>query len=604
MCGIAGYKGPLEATQVVIEGLRRLEYRGYDSWGVASINCDHIDLLRKEGKIGQVSISNFIRSSGISIGHTRWATHGGVCEDNAHPHLSYDKKIAVVHNGIVENYQALRESLQSKGIEFHSQTDTEVIPHLIALELQSSMAHHLNDLDADSQGLSFAEAVRRVCRQLQGSYAIVAVHQDFDEIVVARDGSPVVIGVRVDDADKEFFVASDVTAFLDHTKDVIYLQDGELAVVNTHIELMRLDSGSWVQPKIETIPWSLEEASKGQYHHFMLKEINEQPQVVSQALNQDPTQFQTALQLLTNSKRVILVGCGTSYHAALAGQSWFRSLSSLNTQTILASEFDSIAPLLTKDDLIIALSQSGETADVISAVKSAKDRNSKILCIVNVIGSTLARISDAVLLMRSGPEICVLATKSYLSELVILADLASNLGNRSKSEISKLSSMLRDVLRDDFGSQKTIEAIAPEVAHARDVLVIGRGPMFATALEAALKLKEASYVHAEGFAGGELKHGSIALVETGMPVIVFADNQTRQFTVSNAMEVRARGGWVIGVDSMPNPAYDVFIPVPDAGIFQPIVSIIPLQLLTYAVATLKGIDPDKPRNLAKSVTVK
>ena len=589
MCGIAGYKGTSDANQVVIEGLRRLEYRGYDSWGIASIHQDHIELLRREGRIGQVSIQNLGKSSGISIGHTRWATHGGVCEANAHPHLSFDSKVAIVHNGIIENYQELRRELTDSGITLHSQTDTEVIPHLTALELKKP-------------NTSFSEAVRRTCRRLKGSYAIVAVHQDFDEIIVARDGSPVVIGVHWDEADKEFFVASDVTAFLDLTKDAVYLRDGELAVINSQLNVFEIADGSRASYKVETIPWSVEEAAKGEFHYFMLKEIHEQPQSVVLAINQETSAMDNIVEGLKQAHRIIFVGCGTSAHAAWAGQMWMRTIGNRDAQVILASEFDTIAPLLGKNDAVVALSQSGETADVIAAAKASKLQGAALYSIINVGGSSLARMSDAVLLMRSGPEICVLATKSYLAELVILALLASKIGGRKdiEDQIALLPSKVKSVIAS---TQDLANDLAPRISLAKDVLMIGRGRMFPTALEASLKLKEVSYIHAEGFAGGELKHGSIALVESNVPVIVFADNSTRHQIVSNAMEVRARGGLVIGVDTKPNEAYDIHIPVPDAGLLQPILSVIPLQLLSYFVAVHKGLDPDKPRNLAKSVTV-
>ena len=587
MCGIAGYKGTEDATQVVIEGLRRLEYRGYDSWGVASINNDHIELFRREGRIGQVSISRIGRSSGISIGHTRWATHGGVCESNAHPHLSFDSKVAVVHNGIIENYQELRSGLQSRDIALQSQTDTEVIPHLIALEL--------------TQDTSFAEAVRKACLRLKGSYAIVAVHQDFDEIVVARDGSPVVIGTRMDESDKEFFVASDVTAFLDRTKEVVYLRDGDLAVINSSLEVRRIIDASHVDFKIETVPWSLDEASKGEYHHFMQKEIHEQPQVVVSALAQDDSALAQASSWIGEAGRVIVVACGSSALAGMVGQAYFRSLAGKDVQVVLGSESDSIIPCLSSQDVLIAVSQSGETADTIHAVKTAKAKGVRLISIVNATGSSLSRISDIVLPMRSGPEICVVATKSYISTVSILARLASMVAKTDITSFSNLSTSMKSLIAS---VEPQVAALAVRIAKSKDIFVIGRGLLYPTSLEAALKLKETCYIHAEGFAGGELKHGSIALIETGIPVIALADDSTRALIVSNAMEVRARGGWVIGVDTKPNEAYDVFIQVPDLGLLQPLISIVPLQLLAYHVAVVKGLDPDKPRNLAKSVTVK
>ena len=587
MCGIVGYKGTNNATEVVIEGLRRLEYRGYDSWGIASINLDHIDLLRREGKIGQVSIKNVGNSSGISIGHTRWATHGGVCEANAHPHVSFDKRVAVVHNGIVENYQELRKELELNKIKLLSQTDTEVIPHLIAL--------------AVSPTVSFAEAVRRVCLRLKGSYAIVAVHQDFDEIIVARDGSPAVIGVHQDEAEKEFFVASDVTAFLEHTKEVVYLRDGDMGIINSQLNVMRIADGAPVNYRLETIPWSIEEARKGEFHHFMIKEIYEQAESTARALSQEDSSFGTAIKYLKNGKQVFLVACGTSGYACLNGQSWFRSLAQKDVQVVLGSEFESVASCVSKDDVVVAISQSGETIDTILAVRAAKAKNAKVVAIVNVVGSSLSRIADVVLQIKSGPEICVVATKSYLNTLVILARLAGAVGEIDVEEIESVPSLIKETIDS---TQSAISELSTRIAHAKDVFVIGRGLLHPTALEAALKLKETCYVHAEGFAGGELKHGSITLIETGVPLIAFCDDKTRSLIVSNAMEVRARGGWVIGVDSKPNEAYDAFIKVPDAGALQPIVSIIPLQLLSYYAAVHKGLDPDKPRNLAKSVTVK
>ena len=585
MCGIIGCRGKGDVSQIAFECLKKLEYRGYDSWGIAVNINPKIFLYKDIGKISSAAKKEF-PSNGTAIAHTRWATHGSVTKENAHPHLSQNKKIAVVHNGIIENYFALKDLLEKEGFSFRSQTDTEVIPNLIELYLR--------------KGKSFRQATAHALKKLDGSYAIVAMHSDSSELVGARNGSPLVVGV---DGDTTFF-ASDVPAFLDRTRKVFYLEDGELACVDSTLEFFELASDRKIEKKPSTINWSVEQAKKGKFPHFMLKEIHEQHSTIRHAIEQDPKLVQKVTGMIKDAKGVFFTGSGTSYHACVSAAYWFSSIAKMHVNVGLASEFSNFKHFLNDKSLVVAVSQSGETADVLDAVKSAKEKGAMIVSIVNVMGSTLTRSSSESIMMNSGPEICVLSTKTYTAQLAILLMLAFHVAgkkDKAKKMLEEASLRIKPLISS---VEKKTRALARDTANKKDFFLIGRKLAFPSALEGALKIKEVSYIHAEGFAGGELKHGTIALIEKGVPVIVLSTNETRSIILSNAMEIKSRGGTIIGIDSQENPLYDYFIQVPDAEEANPILMIIPIQILAYYLALEKNLDPDKPRNLAKSVTVK
>jgi len=584
MCGIIGYKGKKNANEIVIKGLKRLEYRGYDSFGIATKNKT-LEIFKKVGKIGEIKDLK-IKESNIALGHTRWATHGNVTETNAHPQLSQDNKIAVVHNGIVENYQKLKKFLIKQGLKFSSQTDTEVIPQYIYYFMK--------------KGWTFEEATKKTLNKLEGSFAIVAIHQDSKTIIGARSGSPLVLGTGKD----EFFLASDVPAFLEYTKYVIYLDDDEIVVINKNYNIFDLKNNTIVHKKINKINWSLEQAQKENYPHYMLKEIIEQKFTVKKSIEQDPKLINRVIKMIKESFGVFLVGCGTSYHACVSSSYTFAHIAKKHVNVTLASEFRNYENFLTDKTLIIAVSQSGETADLLDAIKVAKKHNCKIISICNVMGSTLTRLSDENIMMNSGPEICVLSTKTYTSQLAILLLLAYGVANRiekAKTLVNNASNAIKKIIDDNL---VRLKKLAHNLKDNKNFFLIGRDLAFPSALEGALKIKEVSYIHAEGFAGGELKHGTIALIENNVPVIALVTKWTKSLILSNTMEVKSRGAFIIGINNEENDLYDYFIKVPELGNANPIVMIIPIQLLAYYLALELGYDPDKPRNLAKSVTVK
>lgn len=590
MCGIIGVKyldGSGGAAESIISGLKRLEYRGYDSWGIALRRDNAFFIEKKSGRISDEKGAIGVRS-GTGIGHTRWATHGKVCTENAHPHVSRNGKIAVVHNGIIENYSELRETLSGKGFRFVSETDTEVIPHLIELFMRES---------ADND---FFGAVRKALLELEGSFAIAALHADSDSIVCARNGSPLLLGI----SDNALFAASDITAFLPHTKNAVYLADGEMALLSGKAEIFSIKTGGRVPLKIETVNWNVEQARKGNFPHFMLKEISEQPQTIRLAVEQDAALLENAVKMLGEAFGIFFVGCGTSYHACVSASYQFAEIAGKHVNVCLASEFGNYKDFIKGGTLVVAVSQSGETADLIEAVKTAKEKGAKILCIVNVMGSTLSRLGDETLMMNAGPEICVLSTKSYTSQLAILLLLAFSLAGKADEGKKTILDAAAKAEGTISKNAAVVKKIARETKNAGDYFLIGRDLAFPSALEGALKIKEVSYIHAEGFAGGELKHGTIALVEEGVPAVVLSTAKTRPLILGNAMEIKSRGGMIIGIDSKPNELFDYFVEVPDVSEANPILMIIPIQLLAYHLALERGCDPDKPRNLAKSVTVK
>jgi glucosamine--fructose-6-phosphate aminotransferase (isomerizing) len=590
MCGIVGFIGNrTDVGNLLLDSLKKLEYRGYDSCGIATISNGEI-LIRKDiGKIDSVNEKlNFAELNGnIGIAHTRWATHGGVTKENAHPHLSNNKKIAVVHNGIIENYQELRNFLKENGFSFYSSTDTEIIPNLIEFEMRDEK--------------NFEEATINALRKLEGSYAILVLNADEKRLIAARKEAPLVLGV----ADEGHFVASDIPSFLEYTKDVTYLHDGDVVILGDSLSIFNLLENKEVVRPVDTVEWNIEQAMKGNFDHFMLKEISEQVETIQRAVEQDKSIIFEIVQQIKEAKGVFFVACGTSYHACLTASYLFSKIAKMHVNVVVASEFPSYEHFLTDKTLVIAVSQSGETADVLEAVKTAKNKISKVISLVNVMGSSLHRYSDQSLMMHAGPEICVVATKTYTSQLAILTLLAYTLVEKyeeGKQELKYLWNLIYNLT--SANTRDRIKELAERLKDWQHIFLIGRGLQYPTALEAALKIKEVSYIHAEGFSGGELKHGPITLIENGTPCIVFVSEENEKETISNAIEIKSRGGYIIGVAPKNNEVFDFFIKVPEVGNTNPIAQIIPIQILGYQLALLRGHDPDMPRNLAKSVTVK
>ncbi|MBU2213191.1 glutamine--fructose-6-phosphate transaminase (isomerizing) [Patescibacteria group bacterium] len=590
MCGIFGYVGQRnDAGSLVVDGLKNLEYRGYDSWGIACKIGDTLIIEKETGKISTVKSEDFSDSCSLAIGHTRWATHGGVTKSNAHPHTNASETIAVVHNGIIENYQELRSDLEKKGHTFNSETDTEIIPHLIGIYIQKTG--------------DFASAARRACRDLEGRFAFLALNIDSNTLVAARRGSPLIVGVGSDG----YFIASDIPAFMEHSKIVQYIDDGEMVVTDGNgIIFSDLESGEEINKREIEITWSREHAQKGEYEHFMLKEIMDQKESVARAVNQDEDQIRTLAEAIKNAKGTFLVGCGTAAKACMAAEYFFSVIAEKHVNFAPASEFKLYHHFLLPESLVIVVSQSGETADVLEAMKVAKSKGSKVLAIVNVEGSTIDREADYSLLINAGPERAVASTKALTGQMAVLLLIAYALvGNlkEGKRLLLETASQINDMLNPRY--VEFIESIAEKIQEKKDLFIIGKSWNYPMALESAIKIQEVSYVHAEGFAGGELKHGPIALIEEGTPCIALVGNdEVKTDIISNAIELKARGGFIIGVSPENSEAFDVWIKVPDAGTAQALVNIIPVQALAYFLAVKRGKDPDMPRNLAKSVTVK
>lgn len=586
MCGIFGYIGNKNAPKIILEGLKRLEYRGYDSWGVSVKKGKKLLVDKHVGKIGDAKVN--LPKSTLGIGHTRWATHGGVTVANAHPHLDCKQEIAVVHNGIIENFVDLKNELVKKGHHFVSETDTEVFPHLIEEFLKKE---------------GFASAVRDSFNMLKGLNAAVAAYAPSKEIIAAKTGSPLVAGIGNDG----LFVASDAVGILKHTKKVIFLEDNQMVILGKDLQLIKLPSGEQIKPKIHTINWKFEETEKGKYKHFLLKEIHEQPRVIENiALNYEDQSKELARQI-KKAFGTFMLGCGTASYAALAGTYLFSRIAKKHINFSIGSEFKYIEDYLTQESLVIAISQSGETIDVVEPVANAKKRGSRIAAIVNVLGSTLYRQADYKILLGAGPEKAVVGTKSFIAMIAVLLLVAYAFINKQK-EAKKLllgaAKNVEHILKDKYVNK--IKKIAKELKDKDHMYIIGRGPSYATALETTLKLKETSYTHAEGFAGGELKHGVIALIENGSPCIVIASNdETFDDIISNAQEIKARGGLIIGIGPKNNQVFDRFLETEDVLDATIIPQVVIAQLLAYYLALERGVpDPDKPRNLAKSVTVK
>ncbi|MBN1494569.1 glutamine--fructose-6-phosphate transaminase (isomerizing) [Candidatus Peregrinibacteria bacterium] len=593
MCGIFAYKGSKKnATELVIQGLKKLEYRGYDSWGVAYKTDSKINVYKEVGKIGSFDLQNaegkidFSLPCSLAVGHSRWATHGGVTVENAHPHLSSDNSIAIVHNGIIENYAELKKDLINKGYKFKSETDTEVIVHLIH----------------DNIKLGLTDAVKKAIGYLHGRYAVLVISKDENILIAARRGSPLIVG----SGEKEFFIASDIPAFLEYTRKVMYLDDNQMVVINDRPEFFDLETGKQIEKRIVEINWDAKEAEKGEFPHFMIKEIMEQKETISRAINQDEDKILKIAEAIKKAYGTYLIGCGTAGKVCLAGSYLFAKIAKRHVNSAFGSEFPSLQDFITDKSLMIAVSQSGETADTLEAIEVAKKKNAKVLSIINVEGSSMDRMSDYSINIKAGPEKAVASTKATTSQLAILTLLAYAVAGKldeGKILLVEAASKINDMLNPRY--EERIKTLAEKIMNHESMYVIGKGLNYPMALESAIKLQEVSYIHAEGFAGGELKHGPIALISKDTPCIaIVANDETKHEILGNAMEVKARGGYIIGVSPENNEIFDFWIKVPDAGNASPIVNIIPVQLLAYQLAVLRKNNPDMPRNLAKSVTVK
>ena len=590
MCGIIGFIGDAPAAPAVLRGLRNLEYRGYDSAGMASIKDGKLHLKKDIGKIEEVNQKHNLSElpGNIAIGHTRWATHGGASQKNAHPHTDCTHQIAVAHNGIIENYQELRQMLKGKGHAFASETDTEIIPHLIE--------------DYLKEGSSLEKAVLKSTQTLEGSYAFVAISaQEPGKIVATRRDNPLVIGI----GERGYFATSDIFSLLGCNK-VVFPEDGEIAILNGK-EVLFLDArGMEIEREMTTLNLESKAPDKGSYEYFMLKEIMEEPQAIRTAIMQDK-QFFTQLAMDTlRARQVVITACGTSRYAALVGRYLFSEVAKKFCDVVMASEFQYFSDSIDKNTLVIAVSQSGETADVTEGVKRARANGVQVISIINRFGSILSRMSSDVVYLKCGPEIAVAATKSFISQLAIFYLLSFAMVNKFDEAADHLRDISQELARTLSLNGTKLEELAGRFKDAKNFYYIARGINFPIASEAALKLKEISYVHAEGLPAGELKHGTLALIEEGTPVVVICpDDHTFSETLSNAMEAKSRGAFIIGVSDKEDELYDTWIKIPKADkLFYPLVSIAPLHLLAYHIAVQQGKDPDKPRNLAKSVTVK
>ncbi len=606
MCGIMGYVGPQQAAAILLDGLRRLEYRGYDSAGVAVTN-GKIDVRKAEGKIDRLAelLDSSPLEGTIGIGHTRWATHGEPSDVNAHPHTDPTGEFVVVHNGIIENFQSLREELEQQGHEFTSETDTEILAHLVAREYEG-------DLEA---------AIRSAVAKAEGAYALVVMSKkEPGKIVAVRRISPLIVGL----GDGETFLASDIPAVLHRTRNFLIVEDGEMVVVTADGARVETIEGSPVDRDVLHIDWDAEQAEKGGFEHFMLKEIHEQPAVVTETLggrlDEDGTAWLEDVhfddEFARSFDRLWITACGTAFHAGLVGKEIFRRLLRVPTNVEYAHEMRYADPLVTSRNLTVAISQSGETADTLAAARLAKERGSRLLALTNVVGSTLAREADDILYTRAGPEISVASTKAYLAMLIAQYLLALRIGRvrgvvdeALATRVAHGLSLLPAHIEEILGREEQTMAAAESIVDADDVYFIGRGLDFAVAMEGSLKLKEISYLHSEAMPAGELKHGTLALVTKGTPVIVVLTQQALyDKTISAVQEVRARGGKVLAVayedDEQIHKFASGVLRIPRADdLLGPVAAVVPLQLLAYHVARLRGHDIDQPRNLAKSVTV-
>ena len=616
MCGIVGYTGFQDAYDIVINGLRRLEYRGYDSAGIVLEDKNNkLEVEKTKGKVEDlVTISSQLRGKAkIGMGHTRWATHGVPSDRNSHPHLSNNNKIAIIHNGIIENYDTIKKMLSEKGFTFKSETDTEVLVNLI---------QYFMDLNEE---MDFPTAVRYALNEVYGAYAITVMHEDYPGIlVVGRLGSPLAIGI----GDKEYFIASDASPFVEFTKEAIYLEEGHMATISLEggVDIRTINDNSKIVPEIQELKVSLEQIEKGGYEHFMLKEIFEQPKSVHDTMRGrlilDEGVIKMAgiwdhIEKFKNANRIIIIACGTSWHAGLIGEYLIEEYARIPVEVEYASEFRYRNPIITDKDVVIAISQSGETADTMAALKLAKEKGAFIYGICNVVDSSIARITDAGSYTHAGPEIGVASTKAFTAQLTILTLIAFKLGKHNGNlgnadfmsliaELDAIPKRIEDVLNS---THELVQNIAKDFVGATNFLYLGRGYNYPAALEGALKLKEISYIHAEGYPAAEMKHGPIALIDENMPIVIIAPKKGHyDKIVSNVQEIKARKGKIIAVvnkgDTQVSEMADYVIEIPEtAECFSPIVASVPLQLLAYYIAVYRGANVDQPRNLAKSVTV-
>ncbi|WP_144283570.1 glutamine--fructose-6-phosphate transaminase (isomerizing) [Chryseobacterium echinoideorum] len=616
MCGIVGYTGFQDAYDIVINGLRRLEYRGYDSAGIVLENKDNTFSVEKtKGKVDDlVNISNQLKGTAkVGMGHTRWATHGVPSDRNSHPHVSNNGKLAIVHNGIIENYDTIKTMLIDKGFSFKSETDTEVLVNLI---------QYFMDANGETD---FPTAVRYALNEVYGAYAITVMHDDYPGLlVVARLGSPLAIGI----GENEFFIASDASPFVEFTKEAIYLEEGHMATISLEggVDIRTIIENSKITPEIQELKLNLEQIEKGGYEHFMLKEIFEQPKSIHDTMrgrllvNEGIIKMAGIwdhLEKFKNANRIIIIACGTSWHAGLIGEYLIEEFARIPVEVEYASEFRYRNPIITDKDVVIAISQSGETADTMAALKLAKEKGAFIYGICNVVDSSIARITDAGSYTHAGPEIGVASTKAFTAQLTILSLIAlklgkhnGNLGNAEfMSLISELDAIPKKIEEVLEATHELTQSISKDFINATNFLYLGRGYNYPAALEGALKLKEISYIHAEGYPAAEMKHGPIALIDENMPIVIIAPKKGHyDKIVSNVQEIKARKGKVIAVvnkgDQQVSAMADYVIEIPETSeCFSPIVASVPLQLLAYYIAVYRGANVDQPRNLAKSVTV-
>ncbi|HAH58909.1 MAG: glutamine--fructose-6-phosphate transaminase (isomerizing) [Lentimicrobium sp.] len=612
MCGIVAYIGPQQAYPILMKGLHRLEYRGYDSAGIAIQKDNELKLYKNKGKVADLEnvLVGIDLSGTIGIAHTRWATHGEPNDINAHPHFSYSKNLAIIHNGIIENYAPLKSELIKRGYKFDSETDTEVLIHLI-----EDIQHN--------EHVQLPEAVQIALNQVVGAYAIVIIDkQDPDTLIVARKGSPLVIGIGED----EFFVASDATPIVEFTRDVVYLDEEEIAVVRRN-QALKIKTITNIEktPYIQTLEINLSELEKEGYEHFMLKEIFEQPRSIRDSMRGRLKASEGIVllggikeyqQKIVNAKRIIIIACGTSWHAGLVGEYLFEELARIPVEVEYASEFRYRNPIIYEDDVVIAISQSGETADTLAAIELAKSKGATIIGICNVVGSSIARATHAGSYTHAGPEIGVASTKAFTAQVTLLTlmslMIAEIKGTLSRSRFNMILQELDAIpqkVEQTLKVDDKIKEIAALYKDSRNALYLGRGYNFPVAMEGALKLKEISYIHAEGYPAAEMKHGPIALIDEEMPVVVIATNKgTYDKVVSNIQEVKARKGKIIAIvtegDENVKKLADHIIEVPETEeMLVPLIATIPLQLLSYHIAVMRGCNVDQPRNLAKSVTV-
>lgn len=616
MCGIVGYTGHRDAYNIVVNGLRRLEYRGYDSAGVVlDLGKGTFEVEKTKGKVDDLVLisEKLIGKSHIGMGHTRWATHGVPSDRNSHPHLSNNGKISIVHNGIIENYDTIKTMLSGKGFTFKSETDTEVLVNLIQYVIDTH------------SGIDFQEAVRVALNEVYGAYAIVVMHSDYpNQLVVARLGSPLAIGI----GDNEYFIASDASPFIEFTKEAVYLEEGHMASISLEkgVEVRSISDNLEITPIIQELQLNLEQIEKGGYEHFMLKEIFEQPKSIHDTMRGRLLVDEGIIKMagiwdhwerINKAERIIIIACGTSWHAGLVGEYLIEEFARIPVEVEYASEFRYRNPIITEKDFVIAISQSGETADTMAALKLAKEKGAFIYGICNVVDSSIARITDAGSYTHAGPEIGVASTKAFTAQLTVLSLIALKLGKHKGtlgnadfmkliSELNAIPKRIEEVLES---THDIVKQVAKEFVKATNFLYLGRGYNFPSALEGALKLKEISYIHAEGYPAAEMKHGPIALIDENMPIVIIAPKKGHyDKIVSNVQEIKARKGRVIAVvnkgDIQVADMADFVIEIPETSeAFSPIVAAVPLQLLSYYIAVYRGANVDQPRNLAKSVTV-